>query len=134
MSASMESHAPTARHAVVIGGGPAGLMAAEVLLEGGVQVDLYDGMPSVGRKFLLAGIGGLNLTHAEPPAPFLQRYAAGADPLQPMLEAFGGPALRAWAAALGVDTFVGSSGRVFPTEMKAAPLLRTWLHRLRSQV
>jgi hypothetical protein len=129
----MESHAPTARHAVVIGGGPAGLMAAEVLLEGGVQVDLYDGMPSVGRKFLLAGIGGLNLTHAEPPAPFLQRYAAGADPLQPMLEAFGGPALRAWAAALGVDTFVGSSGRVFPTEMKAAPLLRTWLHRLRSQ-
>lgn len=132
MSASTQLQTPTARHAVVVGGGPAGLMAAEVLLEGGVQVDLYDGMPSVGRKLLLAGIGGLNLTHSEPPGPFVQRYAAGADPLQPMLEAFGGQALRDWAAKLGVDTFVGSSGRVFPTDMKAAPLLRAWLHRLRS--
>lgn len=131
MSASLGSSVEQTSGAAIIGGGPAGLMAAEVLLQAGVQVDLFDGMPSVGRKLLLAGIGGLNLTHSEAPEHFLQRYAAGAQPLKPMLDEFGGPALRAWASDLGIDTFVGSSGRVFPTDMKAAPLLRAWLHRLR---
>ncbi|HAT30934.1 MAG TPA: aminoacetone oxidase family FAD-binding enzyme [Janthinobacterium sp.] len=115
----------------VIGGGPAGLMAAQALAEGGAQVDLYDAMPSVGRKFLLAGRGGMNITHAEPYADFVTRYGARAAALRPMLDAFGPDQVRAWVAALGVDTFVGSSGRVFPTDMKAAPLLRAWLHRLR---
>lgn len=123
--------APSVPRAAVIGGGPAGLMAAEVLLAGGVEVDLYDAMPSVGRKLLLAGKGGLNLTHSEPDPPFRSRYGAASAALSPMLDAFGGPALRAWAADLKVQTFVGSSGRVFPTDMKAAPLLRAWLHRLR---
>jgi uncharacterized flavoprotein (TIGR03862 family) len=117
----------------VIGGGPAGLMAAEVLLQQGASVDLYDGMPSVGRKFLLAGKGGLNLTHAEPLPRFVARYAQRAPLLADALAAFGPQQLRDWAAALGVDTFVGSSLRVFPTDMKAAPLLRAWLHRLRAQ-
>jgi uncharacterized flavoprotein (TIGR03862 family) len=118
---------------VVIGGGPAGLMAAEVLAEGGAQVDLFDVMPSVGRKFLLAGKGGLNLTHAEPQELFLSRYGASRSRIEPMLQAFGADALREWAQGLGVTTFVGTSGRVFPAEMKAAPLLRAWLHRLRSR-
>jgi len=117
----------------VIGGGPAGLMAAEVLATGGVTVDLFDAMPSVGRKFLLAGKGGLNLTHSEPEPAFSQRYAQRRDALAPALAEFGSEALRAWAAELRVDTFVGTSGRVFPTDMKAAPLLRAWLHRLRGQ-
>ncbi|WP_341887917.1 TIGR03862 family flavoprotein [Variovorax sp. YR752] len=116
----------------IIGGGPAGLMAAEVLAGAGVQVDLFDGMPSVGRKFLLAGKGGLNLTHSEPIEPFLGRYGQASEQLAPWLHEFGPQALRDWAKALGVDTFVGSSGRVFPTDMKAAPLLRAWLHRLRA--
>jgi uncharacterized flavoprotein (TIGR03862 family) len=116
---------------VVIGGGPAGLMAAEVLVQAGLRVDLYDTMPSVGRKFLLAGKGGMNLTHAEPLAAFLSRYGARRIQLEPLLTAFGPDALRAWVRGLGVDTFVGSSGRVFPTDMKAAPLLRSWLQRLR---
>ena len=115
----------------VIGGGPAGLMAAELLLQGGASVDLYDAMPSVGRKFLLAGKGGLNLTHSEPIEPFVARYAERAAQVAPWLAAFSPQDLRDWAAALGVSTFVGSSGRVFPAEMKAAPLLRAWLHRLR---
>ena len=115
----------------VIGGGPAGLMAAEVLLQGGASVDLYDAMPSVGRKFLLAGKGGLNLTHSESPEPFVARYAERAAQVAPWLAAFSPQDLRDWAAALGIATFVGSSGRVFPAEMKAAPLLRAWLHRLR---
>ena len=115
----------------VIGGGPAGLMAAEVLLQGGASVDLFDAMPSVGRKFLLAGKGGLNLTHSEPIEPFVARYAERAAHVAPWLAAFSPQALRDWAAALGIATFVGSSGRVFPAEMKAAPLLRAWLHRLR---
>ncbi len=106
-------------------------MAAEVLATGGVQVDLYDAMPSVGRKFLLAGKGGMNLTHAEPVEDFLTRYAAGQNALAPMLAAFDAQALRDWCAGLGIATFVGSSGRVFPVDMKAAPLLRAWLHRLR---
>lgn len=120
------------RTAAVIGGGPAGLMAAEALAGAGVQVDLYDAMPSVGRKFLQAGIGGLNLTHAERTDAFLTRYGARREALEPVLAAFGSEALRAWAAGLGIETFVGSSGRVFPKEMKAAPLLRAWLKRLRA--
>lgn len=119
------------RTVAVIGGGPAGLMAAEALSRGGVRVDLYDAMPSVGRKFLLAGKGGLNLTHAEPCEPFLSRYGARRARIEPLLDAFGPEALREWARGLGIDTFVGSSGRVFPVEEKAAPLLRAWLHRLR---
>ncbi|RXZ43782.1 TIGR03862 family flavoprotein [Crenobacter cavernae] len=115
----------------VVGGGPAGLIAAEVLIEAGLQVDLYDAMPSVGRKFLLAGVGGMNLTHSEPFEPFLARYGAKSAQLQPMLAEFCGPDLRDWAHGLGIETFVGSSGRVFPAEMKAAPLLRAWLARLR---
>ncbi|MDP3750554.1 MAG: TIGR03862 family flavoprotein [Polaromonas sp.] len=119
----------------VIGGGPAGLMAAEVLASAGVpglQVQVYDAMPSVGRKFLLAGKGGLNLTHSEAAAPFLSRYGERSAQLEPLLAAFGPAELRAWAQDLGVETFVGSSGRVFPKDMKAAPLLRAWLQRLRA--
>ncbi len=117
---------------LVIGAGPAGLMAAETLAAAGLSVDVHDAMPSVGRKFLLAGKGGLNLTHSEPLPPFLERYAERESALAPMLRDFGPDALRAWAAGLGVTTFVGSSGRVFPTDLKAAPLLRAWLHRLRA--
>ena len=116
---------------IVIGGGPAGLMAAETLVAGGAQVDLYDAMPSVGRKFLLAGKGGLNLTHAEPIDLFMGRYGERRDALTPLIEAFTPQALRDWAQALGVETFVGTSQRVFPKDLKAAPLLRAWLHRLR---
>ena len=116
----------------IIGGGPAGLMAAEVLIEAGVSVDLFDSMPSLGRKFLMAGKGGLNLTHSEPLETFLSRYGTRRSEIKSLLAAFGPEALRAWALGLGVETFVGSSGRVFPTEKKAAPLLRAWLHRLRA--
>jgi hypothetical protein len=115
----------------IIGGGPAGLMAAEVLAQGGVEVELFDAMPSVGRKFLLAGVGGMNITHDEPFEVFLSRYGARVAVIQPLLEAFPPTALREWIHGLGIETFVGSSGRVFPTDMKAAPLLRAWLHRLR---
>ncbi|WCM91344.1 TIGR03862 family flavoprotein [Acidovorax sp. NCPPB 2350] len=117
--------------AAVIGGGPAGLMAAEVLARAGLAVHVFDAMPSVGRKFLLAGKGGLNLTHSEPLGPFVGRFGDRAAVLAPWLEDFGPDALRSWARDLGVETFVGTSGRVFPTDMKAAPLLRAWLHRLR---
>ncbi|MSP28562.1 MAG: TIGR03862 family flavoprotein [Methylococcales bacterium] len=115
----------------IIGGGPAGLMAAEVLSHAGVKIDLYDAMPSVGRKFLMAGKGGLNISHAEDVETFLSRYAERRGHLEPMLMAFSPDALRSWVQGLGFDTFVGSSGRVFPIEMKAAPLLRAWLQRLR---
>jgi uncharacterized flavoprotein (TIGR03862 family) len=115
----------------VIGGGPAGLMAAEALAAGGVEVDLYDAMPSVGRKFLMAGKGGMNLTHSEAAAPFLARYGSRQQHIEPMLRRFDAKALREWVRGLGVETFVGSSGRVFPVDMKAAPMLRAWLHRLR---
>ncbi len=116
----------------VIGAGPAGLMAAGVLQSQGAQVHVFDAMPSVGRKFLLAGIGGLNLTHSEALPGFLARYAERAPALTPFIEAFGPDAVRAWALELGVGTFVGTSGRVFPKDLKAAPLLRAWLHRLRA--
>lgn len=119
---------------VIVGGGPAGLMAAEVLSAlPGLAVDVYDAMPSVGRKFLMAGKGGMNITHSEPLPDFVGRYGARAGQLAPWLAAFSPTALRDWIHGLGIDTFVGTSGRVFPTEMKAAPLLRAWLHRLRSQ-
>ena len=107
-------------------------MAAEALSAGGAPVDLYDAMPSVGRKLLIAGKGGLNLTHSEPAAMFRSRYGSRQDQLSPLLDAFGPAALREWARGLGVETFVGSSGRVFPADMKAAPLLRAWLQRLRA--
>ena len=116
---------------IVIGGGPAGLMAAETIANAGYRVDVFDAMASVGRKFLLAGKGGMNLTHAEDHSAFLARYGSRAEILTPIIAQFNGEALRTWAAQLGISTFVGSSGRVFPTDMKAAPLLRAWLHRLR---
>ncbi|RRW21667.1 TIGR03862 family flavoprotein [Stutzerimonas stutzeri] len=122
---------PSSFRVAIIGGGPAGLMAAEVLGQAGVNVDLYDAMPSVGRKFLLAGVGGMNITHAEDYAAFVSRYAERAGDLRPLLDAFSPDSLREWIHGLGIDTFVGSSGRVFPSDMKAAPLLRAWLKRLR---
>ena len=127
----MPLNKPPSRTVAIIGGGPAGLMAAEVLSRGGVRVDLYDAMPSVGRKFLMAGKGGMNITHSEPREPFLSRYGARRAQIAPLIEAFGPEALREWMHGLGVESFVGSSGRVFPRDMKAAPLLRAWLHRLR---
>lgn len=116
----------------IIGGGPAGLMAAEAANERGAQVDLYDAMASPGRKFLLAGKGGLNLTHSEPFEPFLWRYGVRRPHLEPLLTAFDPDAVRTWALRLGIETFVGTSGRVFPLDLKAAPLLRAWLRRLRT--
>jgi len=106
-------------------------MAAEVLSQAGLRVDVYDGMPSVGRKFLLAGVGGMNITHSEAYPAFVSRYAERAPMIAPLLRAFGAEALCEWIHGLGIETFVGSSGRVFPTDMKAAPLLRAWLKRLR---
>ncbi|MFT3734983.1 MAG: TIGR03862 family flavoprotein [Rhodocyclaceae bacterium] len=121
----------SSRRVAIIGAGPAGLMAAEVLSQAGMQVDVFDAMPSVGRKFLMAGKGGMNITHSEVFDTFVTRYGDRQTLLQPMLQAFGATQLREWIHALGIETFVGSSGRVFPTDMKAAPLLRAWLHRLR---
>ncbi len=118
---------------MVIGGGPAGLMAAEQLAEAGCSVAVFDAMPSLGRKFLRAGIGGLNLTHSEAADTFVARYGNRREQIASLLAPFDAAALRQWAHGLGVDTFIGSSGRVFPREMKAAPLLRNWLRRLRSQ-
>lgn len=115
----------------VVGGGPAGLMAAEVLSQAGIACDLFDAMPSVGRKFLLAGKGGLNLTHSEPADRFAERYGQRRQQIEALLREFGAPEVREWARGLGIETFVGSSGRVFPSDMKAAPLLRAWLQRLR---
>ena len=116
---------------VIVGGGPAGLMAAEVLSAAGREVHLFDAMPSVGRKFLLAGRGGLNLTHSETRPGFDARYGAMQDWVGDWLDRLDGEQVRAWADGLGAQTFVGTSGRLFPHEMKAAPLLRAWLHRLR---
>ncbi|MEH2476901.1 putative flavoprotein (TIGR03862 family) [Nitrobacteraceae bacterium AZCC 2146] len=114
----------------VIGAGPAGLMAAEVIAQGGGRVTVYDAMPSAGRKFLMAGRGGLNLTHSEALPAFLARYGAATAHLAPAIEAFSPDALRTWSEVLGQPTFVGSSGRVFPEAFKASPLLRAWLRRL----
>lgn len=116
----------------IIGGGPAGLMAAEVLARAGRAVHLYDAMPSLGRKFLLAGIGGMNITHSEDKANFARRYTDSTDWVGSWLAQFDAQQVREWVHGLGIETFVGSSGRVFPKEMKAAPLLRAWLQRLRS--
>ena len=130
------SFAPIAKplRVAIIGGGPAGLMAAEILASAGdaLCIRVYDAMPSVGRKFLLAGKGGLNLTHSENPEAFMSRYGERREQLQALLATFTPNDLRSWAEDLGVPTFVGSSGRVFPQDMKAAPLLRAWLHRLRN--
>lgn len=123
----------TAKTVAIIGGGPAGLMAAEALSASGMSVTLYEAMPSVGRKFLMAGRGGLNLTHSEERPAFDARYGAAASRLTPILDAFTPTDLIAWAQALGQETFVGGSGRVFPKTMKASPLLRAWLARLAAQ-
>lgn len=128
MTASLAS---SALPVVIIGGGPAGLMAAEVLALAGVKVELFDAMPSVGRKFLLAGVGGMNITHAEAKPAFIGRYGSRAGEIAELLQNFDAEQLRAWIHGLGIDTFVGTSGRVFPSDMKAAPLLRAWLKRLR---
>ncbi len=136
-TSSLPLHASTTgsnpRRIAIIGGGPAGLVAAEYLSQQGHTVTLFDAMPSVGRKFLQAGKGGMNVTHSEPLADFVQRYGEAAPFMMPLLTQFGPEAVRAWAQGLGFDTFVGSSGRVFPSDMKAAPLLRAWLQRLREQ-
>src|SRR3954469_23265484 len=121
---------PSTTDIAIIGAGPAGLMAAEVLAQGGAAVTVYDAMPSAGRKFLMAGRGGLNLTHSEPLPQFLARYREAMPPLQAAIEAFPPQALRDWSETLGQETFVGSSGRVFPKAFKASPLLRVWLRRL----
>ena len=115
---------------VIIGGGPAGLMAAEVISARGIRVDVYESMPSLGRKFLMAGKSGLNITHAESFEQFVARYGKRQAQIEPMLKRFGPDALRQWVHGLGVETFVGTSGRVFPIGMKASPLLRAWLRRL----
>jgi uncharacterized flavoprotein (TIGR03862 family) len=121
---------PNRNEAAVIGAGPAGLMAAEVLASGGARVTVYDAMPSVGRKFLMAGRGGLNLTHSDKLPTFLTRYGKATPQLVAAIEVFTPDALREWSEALGQPTFIGSSGRVFPKAMKASPLLRAWLRRL----
>jgi uncharacterized flavoprotein (TIGR03862 family) len=123
----------SSKSVAVIGAGPAGLMAAEVLAQGGATVTVYDAMPSAGRKLLMAGRGGLNLTHSEPLPQFLARYREAQPHLQAAIEAFSPQALRDWSEALGQETFIGSSGRVFPKAFKASPLLRAWLRRLDSQ-
>ncbi|MGY4525560.1 TIGR03862 family flavoprotein [Pseudomonas sp. TE21394] len=117
--------------AVVIGAGPAGLMAAEALAQAGLTVEVFDAMPSVGRKFLLAGVGGMNITHSEPYPAFVARYAERQGEIDALLRDFDADALRQWIHGLGIETFIGTSGRVFPADMKAAPLLRAWLKRLR---
>ncbi len=115
----------------IVGGGPAGLMAAEVAVARGLEVHVFDAMPSVGRKFLMAGKSGLNLTHSEPLSAFLDRFGPARQRIESALKAFGPEVVRAWATDLGIETFIGSSGRVFPVDFKAAPLLRAWLRRLR---
>ena len=127
---SQQSAAPAV--ICIVGGGPAGLMAAEVLAQAGQTVHLYDAMPSLGRKFLLAGIGGMNITHSEAKSAFLQRYRAQHNWVDGWLNQFDAQSVRDWAQGLNIETFVGSSGRVFPKDMKAAPLLRAWLQRLRA--
>lgn len=118
------------RSVAIVGGGPAGLMAAEVVSARGVKVDVYDSMPSVGRKFLMAGKSGLNITHSDPFDVFASRYGKRRKEIEPLLKQFGADELREWARSLGIETFIGTSGRVFPVGMKASPLLRAWLKRL----
>ena len=118
---------------LIIGGGPAGLMAAQVLVDAGCEVSVFESMPTLGRKFLRAGLGGLNITHSEQFEKFCTKYGDKQDALQGCLDDFPPEALRKWVHGLGIETFVGTSGRVFPTEMKAAPLLRTWVHRLKER-
>ena len=120
------------KHVAIVGGGPAGLMACEVLIDAGFGVDLYESMPTLGRKFLRAGLGGLNITHSEDFDKFCTRYDDKQNHLQKHLDQFGPDSLREWVHTLGIKTFVGTSGRVFPTQMKAAPMLRAWVHRLRN--
>lgn len=128
------SHAlPSTTQIAIVGGGPAGLMAAEVANAAGLTVDLFEAKGSVGRKFLIAGKGGLNLTHSEPRPDFDARYRERMNAVAAWLDAFDGEALRAWAREYGVETYVGSSGRVFPMDRKAAPLLRGWVRRLRER-
>ena len=127
----MPTPTPRIPRVAIIGGGPAGLMAAEVLAPADVQVDVFDAMPSLGRKFLMAGKGGMNISHSEEASAFRARYGAREAYIAPLLDEFGPDELRQWIHGLGIATFVGTSGRVFPTGMKAAPLLRAWLHRLR---
>ncbi len=124
---------PKQKIVAVVGGGPAGLMAASVLAGEGVKVCVFEAMPSVGRKFLMAGKGGMNITHSEPIGLFLTRYGDRRKFIAPMVKDFTPDNLRQWVSDLGFETFIGSSGRVFPSEMKAAPLLRTWIRQLRSQ-
>lgn len=131
-AAATASLAP-GRRVAVVGGGPAGLFAAETLRAAGCEVEVFEAKGSVGRKFLVAGKGGLNLTHSDPPPLFASRYRERATQVAGWLSAFDADALRAWALGLGVPTFVGSSGRVFPEDLKAAPLLRGWVRRLRGQ-
>lgn len=132
VAAPIEATSSKAKTVAVIGGGPAGLIAAEELSKAGLSVDVYEAMPTLGRKFLRAGLGGLNITHSEPFEKFCSRYFDRQPYLQPFLDCFKPEALRNWVHDLGITTFVGSSGRVFPAEMKSAPLLRAWVHRLRS--
>lgn len=132
-NAAMPAIPTPGRTLAIVGGGPAGLMAAETARAAGLSVDLYEAKGSVGRKFLIAGKGGLNLTHAEPRPGFDARYRERAAEVGRWLDEFDAGAVRAWAAGLGVQTFVGSSGRVFPTDLKAAPLLRGWVRRLKDQ-
>jgi uncharacterized flavoprotein (TIGR03862 family) len=124
---------PAGRRVAVVGGGPAGLFAAELLRAAGCEVDVFEARGSVGRKFLVAGKGGLNLTHSDPPALFASRFRERTPEVARWLKAFDASALRQWALGLDVPTFVGSSGRVFPQDLKAAPLLRGWVRRLRAQ-
>ncbi len=131
MSAAPAASSPA--RALVVGGGPAGLFAAERLRAAGLEVDLYEAKGSVGRKVLIAGKGGLNLTHSDAWPQFVERYGPRRDAVAGWLRDFDADALRRWAAGLGVETFVGSSGRVFPIDLKAAPLLRGWVRRLREQ-
>ncbi|MET3651366.1 TIGR03862 family flavoprotein [Dyella japonica] len=127
----MSQGSPAHVRLAVVGGGPAGLMAAETARAAGVTVDVFDTKGSVGRKFLIAGKGGMNLTHGEAKPDFVQRYGARAHEVGEWLDDFDTDDLRAWARGLGVETFVGTSGRVFPSDLKAAPLLRGWVRRLR---
>lgn len=129
----MRSPDSAPRRVAIIGGGPAGLMAAETVRAAGHHVDVYEAKGSPGRKFLIAGKGGLNLTHSDPHALFVSRYRERAADVGAWLADFDGPALRGWAHGFGVDTYVGSSGRVFPVDRKAAPLLRGWVRRLKEQ-